>query len=67
MAKYGWKTEDEAEQHVKVVHARDYRELLDDPDVEAVIIALPLASARPRGHRGDAAGQARADREADGP
>ncbi len=41
MAKYGWKGEDEARQHVKV-YDRDYRELLKDPDVEAVIIALPL-------------------------
>ena len=41
MAKYGWKTREEAEKHVKV-YENDYRELLDDPDVEAVIIALPL-------------------------
>jgi len=41
MAKYGWKTREEAEQNVKV-YAQDYRELLKNPDVEAVIIALPL-------------------------
>ena len=43
MAKYGWKTEDEAKKNVKVYG--DYRELLenaDDDGVEAVIIALPL-------------------------
>jgi predicted dehydrogenase len=38
---YGWKTEDEARKHVKVYTDR-YEELLEDPDVEAVIIALPL-------------------------
>ena len=41
MAKYGWKSEDEARKHVKV-YSGDYRELLKDPDVEAVVIALPL-------------------------
>ena len=40
MAKYGWKTEDEARKHVKVYGP--YEELLKDKDVEAVIIALPL-------------------------
>ena len=40
MAVYGWKTEDEARQHVKVYGA--YQELLKDPNIEAVIIALPL-------------------------
>ena len=41
MAKYGWKTEDEAKKHIKVYG--DYRELLaNEPDIEAVIIALPL-------------------------
>ena len=51
MTKYGWKTEDEARKHVKV-YDQDYHELLKEPDVEAVIIALPLAPARPGGHRG---------------
>ena len=40
MAKYKWKTEDEAKKNVKVYGA--YQELLADPDIEAVIIALPL-------------------------
>ena len=41
MTKYGWKTEGEAKKHVKVYG--DYRELLaNEPDIEAVIIALPL-------------------------
>jgi predicted dehydrogenase len=40
MEKYGWSTEDEARKHVKVYV--DYHELLANPDVEAVIIALPL-------------------------
>ena len=40
MAKYGWKTEDEAKKHVKV-HT-DYKELLKDPAIKGVIIALPL-------------------------
>ncbi len=40
MTKYGWSTEDEARQHVAVYE--DYRELLKNPDIEAVIIALPL-------------------------
>lgn len=41
---YGWKTEDEARQHVKVYDAQNggYAALLKDPNVEAVIIALPL-------------------------
>lgn len=39
--KYGWKSEDQARQNVKV-YDKDYHELLKDPDVEAVIIALPL-------------------------
>ena len=38
---YDWKTEDAARDHVKV-YTDQYEELLDDPDVEAVIIALPL-------------------------
>ena len=41
IAKYGWNSRAEAEKHVKV-YDEDYRDLLDDPDVEAVIIALPL-------------------------
>ncbi|MBN1855053.1 MAG: Gfo/Idh/MocA family oxidoreductase [Pirellulales bacterium] len=38
---YGWKTEEEAKKHVKVYPDR-YEELLDNAEVEAVIIALPL-------------------------
>ncbi len=41
MAKYGWKTREEAEKQVKI-YREGYQALLDDPDVEAVIIALPL-------------------------
>lgn len=41
MAKYGWKSEDEARNHVKV-YSDDYHELINDPNVEAVVIALPL-------------------------
>ncbi|HEX5442340.1 MAG TPA: Gfo/Idh/MocA family oxidoreductase, partial [Pirellulales bacterium] len=41
MTKYGWKSEDEARKHVKV-YDKDYHDLLADPDVEAVVIALPL-------------------------
>ncbi|HTN76004.1 MAG TPA: Gfo/Idh/MocA family oxidoreductase, partial [Pirellulaceae bacterium] len=41
MARYGWKSEDEAKQHVKV-YDKDYRDLLKDENVEAIIIALPL-------------------------
>ncbi|MBQ9874437.1 MAG: Gfo/Idh/MocA family oxidoreductase [Thermoguttaceae bacterium] len=43
MKKYGWKTEEEARQHVKVYN--DYRDLLKDADklgIEGVIIGLPL-------------------------
>lgn len=41
MAKYGWKTREEAEKHVKVY--QDYRDLLkEEKDIEAVIIGLPL-------------------------
>ncbi len=41
MSMYGWKTEDEARKNVKV-YTNNYMELLDDKDVEAVVIALPL-------------------------
>ena len=41
MTKYGWKSEDEAHRNVKI-YAEDYHELLNDPNVEAVVIALPL-------------------------
>jgi predicted dehydrogenase len=41
MAKYGWKTEQAAYRNVKV-YDQDYHELLNDPAVEGVIIALPL-------------------------
>jgi len=41
MAKYGWKTEDEARKHVKV-YDQDYKELINDPNVEAIVIGLPL-------------------------
>ena len=41
MKVYGWKTEEEAREKVKV-YADKYEELLDDPNVEAVIVALPL-------------------------
>jgi len=42
MAKYGWKTEDAARQHVKVY--ADYRELINAErgNLDGVIIALPL-------------------------
>ena len=43
MAKYGWKTEDEARRTSR--STTDYHELLEDKDnlgIEAVIIALPL-------------------------
>ncbi|MDP6445987.1 MAG: Gfo/Idh/MocA family oxidoreductase, partial [Pirellulaceae bacterium] len=41
---YDWKTEDEARKHVKVFTPENggYQELLKDPDIEAVVIALPL-------------------------
>jgi len=41
MAMYGWKDEDEARKHVKV-YDKDYMDLLNDKDVEAVVVALPL-------------------------
>ncbi len=40
MQVYGWKTEDEARQHVTLY--QDYKELLKQSNIEAVIIALPL-------------------------
>lgn len=40
LAVYKWKTEDEARKHVKVY--QDYKELIADPNVEAVVIGLPL-------------------------
>ena len=40
MAKYKWSTEDAAREKVKIYAA--YEDLLADPNVEAVIIALPL-------------------------
>jgi predicted dehydrogenase len=40
MKKYGYKSEDEARKHVAV--KTDYHDVLKDPNVEAVIIALPL-------------------------
>ncbi len=40
MKVYGWKSEDEARRHVQVY--TDYRDLLRNKDVEAVVIALPL-------------------------
>lgn len=41
LSKYGWKSRQEAEKHVKV-YMDDYHKLLQNDDVEAVIIALPL-------------------------
>ncbi len=41
ISKYKWSGEDEARKHVKV-YDKDYHDLLKDPSVEAVIIALPL-------------------------
>lgn len=37
---YGWSSEDEARKHVKVT--QNYQDVLNDPDVEGVIIAVPL-------------------------
>jgi predicted dehydrogenase len=44
MAKYDWKSEDEARKHVNVYDEANggYPGLLDDPRIEGVIIALPL-------------------------
>ena len=41
MSVYDWKSEDAAKAHVKV-YQDDYRDLINDSNVEAVIIALPL-------------------------
>ncbi len=41
MTKYGWKTEDEARRNVKV-YDKDYKDLLADPNVEAIVCAVPL-------------------------
>ncbi len=41
MSMYGWKDETEARKHVKV-YDKDYMDLINDPNVEAVVIALPL-------------------------
>jgi predicted dehydrogenase len=38
---HGWKSTADAEKHIKV-YENNYEELLDDPNVEAVIVALPL-------------------------
>ncbi len=40
MSVYGWKSEDEARKHVKVTSEVD--EVLDDPSIQGIIIALPL-------------------------
>jgi predicted dehydrogenase len=40
IAKYGYSDEKAAREHIKVYE--DYKELIKDPNVEAVIIALPL-------------------------
>jgi predicted dehydrogenase len=37
----GWADEQAARKHIKI-YTDDYKELLDDPNVEAVIVALPL-------------------------
>lgn len=44
MTKYGWKTIDEAKKHVQVYDQSNggYQALLQDKNVEAIIIALPL-------------------------
>src|SRR3954451_10377439 len=39
--KMGWKTQQDAQQHIKEYNV-DYKDLLQAPNVEAVIIALPL-------------------------
>ena len=44
MSVYGWESEEEARRHVKVYDGSNggYQALIDDPDVEAVVIATPL-------------------------
>lgn len=39
--KHGWKSRDEAKKHI-TEYTDNYQAILDDPNVEAVIIALPL-------------------------
>ncbi len=41
MSVYKWKSEEEARSHVKV-YTGNYQDLIKDPNVEAVVIALPL-------------------------
>ena len=41
MRKYGWSSEDQGRAQVKV-YDQDYHDLLNDPNIEGVIIALPL-------------------------
>ncbi|MEX1223236.1 MAG: Gfo/Idh/MocA family oxidoreductase, partial [Pirellulales bacterium] len=41
LKKYGWPSESAARRHVKV-YDNGYEEMLDDPNVEGVIVALPL-------------------------
>ena len=41
LKKYSWKSEDEGRKNVKV-YDKDYHDLINDPAVEAVVIALPL-------------------------
>ncbi len=56
ITKYNWKTEGEARKHVNVYG--DYQELLDaEPDIEAVIIALPLHLHAPAAIRAMKAGK----------
>ena len=66
MSIYGWKTEDEARKHVKV-YDKDYMDLLNDPNVEAVVVALPLHLACRGRHQGDAERKTRYHRKAHGP
>ena len=68
MAKYDWKSEDEAKKNVKVYG--HYRELIANAKadgIEAIIIALPLHLHRPGGRGRHEGGLARADRKAHGP